>query len=208
MDERKGIKPGHKPHTQLEDDVTAHLEHLGCLVDSAPYHDKMNPRIVQILQNTYAPTALYLRSRADRIAIHPRHRVVFEWEAKTHNSSKYHDCCIEALPVCVHLALVHLGVKCLYVYRDPQRGYDTGFWVSNLSLIRAILIPTPRWTAKQIEWFQQQFAVYFPNTPISKIGKTLGTDDPFLIIDESEIMQMPHWKKLIESEINHGNGRN
>lgn len=192
------IKPDYEPHANLETDVTQYLESNGYIVDSAPYHDKMDKSIIKVLQNIYTPTGLYLRGRADRIAVKRNPPTVFEWEAKTHKSQSRHDCVIEALPICTHLIHAkYLAVRCLYVYRNPFKNQDFGFWVHQIPPIRIIMIPG-RWNKIQRQHFEQVFNLILPQVKVVSIGRTRGTDDPFLIIDESEMKKLPHWKEAIQ----------
>lgn len=195
------ITPDYRPHAQLEKDVTSYLESSGFIVDSAPYHEKMKPQIIKTLQNIYTPTALYLRGRADRIAIKKYPPSVFEWEAKTHQSRKYGDWCIESLPLCTHKIIYDLlGIRCLYVYRDPFRGYDSGFWIKNIPTVRELKMP-PRWNSNNSlkMYFLKVFKKIFPNTNISDMSYApAGSGDPFVIIDESIVKKLPHWKNLID----------
>jgi hypothetical protein len=195
------VLPDYEPHAALEEDVTSYMKSIGFLVDSAPYHDKMNSEIVQALQYIYAPTALYLRGRADRIAVHRNPPLVFQWEAKTHISQRWHDCCLEALPFCHHISSARLDVECLYVYRDPFKNRDVGFWVSSYPDIREIKIPTSRWSDEQLHYFEFQFRQFLPGTRINRLRRTKGSDDPFLIIDEKVIASLPHWKTVIDDKL-------
>jgi hypothetical protein len=195
------IGPDDPNHQALENSVTEYLKSVGYFVDSAPYHDKMYDEIVRALQNIYTPTALYLRSRADRIAVRSNPPSVFEWEVKTHASAARHDCTLEAYPICVHI-LKHrfLGVRCLYVYWDPIRNYNVGWWIHQMPPIKVIMIP-PRWRDEQIEWFESLFTEILPDIDIVPLKKlTKGSNDPFLIIDEKSIRELPHWKGLISND--------
>lgn len=190
------ISPSNRAHQALEKDVEQALSALGFLIASATYHSVLPSEVKDRLQNTYTSTALYLRGRADRIAIHKELPLVFEWEAKTHSSTLWHDMTIEALPLCHHLAEAQLGVRCLYAYRNPYKKHNVGFWISDMPPIREIKIPI-RWTEATQEWFAQQFRRFMPQVPISILENCRGSRDPFVIIDQSEIEKMPHWNMLI-----------
>ena len=190
---------GHKPHQELELDVTRYLEENGYLVDSAPYHEKMLKPIVHRLENIYTPTALYLRGRADRIAVHIHRDTVFEWEAKTHGTSQWHNMAIEALPLARHIHKAEFDVKTLYCYRDPTRGYEIGFWTNNIPSIWKVVMPTRRWPEELIHWYEEQISIWYPGIQIQRIrGTNKGSNDPFVLIKESIVKVLPHWKKLIE----------
>jgi len=182
----------------LEADVTQYLKSKGYAVDSAPYHNKMDKSVVNILQNIYTPTALYLRGRADRIAVRASPPIAFEWEAKTRMDRKYCDCVLEALPLCTHLLHArNLDTRCLYVYRNLFKSYDVGFWVHQMPPVHVIVIPS-RWNELQKQYFKEVFKLALPQVRIEFRGKTKGSGDPFLIINESEIKKMSHWKELIQ----------
>jgi hypothetical protein len=46
-------------------------------------------------------------------------------------------------------------------------------------------------------WFRQAMADFLPGVRIIDIGRTQGTDDPFVVIDESTLRQLPDWRDLI-----------
>jgi len=194
------ITPNTVPeHGRLEHDVMAFLSEHGFLFGSATYHDVMDPLLVNRLQSVLTPTTLRLRTRADRVAVHRRHGLAFEWEAKTHAGSKYHNMALEVYPLCAHLAESDMDVRCLYVYRDQDRGYDVGFWVHNpLDIpVRAVKVPT-RW---QNHWFAAWIVAkvqeWWPEVPIDPINWRSGSGDPFILIDESVVREMSDWRDLI-----------
>ena len=123
------IKPDYKPHSDLQDRVSTYLISRGFVVDDAPYHEKMTREVSDRLKQQRNPTALYLRGRADRVAVHKILDLSFEWECKTHSSRKYSDICIEAMPFFHHRSRYEMsGVKCLYIYENPFNGESYGFW--------------------------------------------------------------------------------
>ena len=129
----------YKPHKNLEDDVTDYLLDKGFIVHQSTYHEVMPRVLARILSLRFSLTALYLRGRADRIAIHRELPIEFEWEAKTHARKDKRDLTIEALPLVHHMAKSRLGVDCLYAAR--VHGKDVGFWVSNLPEIKCVFLP-------------------------------------------------------------------
>jgi len=198
------ILPGGPEHKKLEEDVQDFLQERKFIVTEATYHTVL-PTIARVrLQEVYSPTALYVRGRADRIAIHKRRDIVFEWEAKTHESEEYHDMTLEALPLCHHLIKAQLDVECLYVYRNPHKNHEVGFWIRDLPAIRNIMIPERRWSSEQVNWFESQFRSLLPETKIIRITRSRGTGDPFLIIDESVVSKLFHWKDCIYSILGEG----
>lgn len=196
--ESLNILPGGQ-HSELESDASEFMERRGYFVDiKATYHERLPRRIARLLGFRYDPTSLYLRARADRIAVHQTLPIQFEWEAKTHRSIKYHDMTIEALPLIYHLRKAELGVKCLYIYRDkyfdPVR--DIGFWVDQMPPIRMAMIPE-RWEGDIGDWYFELITRHLPGVRVQRGGHTAGTDDPFVIIDESYLLDLVDWRQLI-----------
>lgn len=196
------INPEYEPHKVLEERVKEYLIEKGFFVVQAPYHTTMPDSIVKLLGRRNSPSSLYLRGRADRIAIHRIKEIEFEWEAKTHYSQNKHDMTIEALPLAFHLAKAQWGVRCLYIYWNPFTDHEVGFWMHELPDMRVILIPRNRWDENHRLWFQGIFRHHFPGVPVSApIIRSDGSLDPFAIIDESVFDTLPHWKELIDLEL-------
>jgi len=193
-------------HKELIKDVTDFLRQLEFRVDSAPYHKKMEQEITGVLQYMDDPTSLYLRGRADRIAVLEDPPLVFEWEAKTHENKDKHDMLLEALPLAFHVLKAQYGVKCLYVYRNPHRDHQVGFWVHEIPDIRVIIIPRNRWDENKRLWFRGIFRDCFPGIHTSEplLRGCPGSYDPFAIIDESIVSTLLHWRELIDLEISNG----
>jgi len=181
----------------LEETVKEFLTAHRFLTDEATYHSVMQPEISLRLSRIYTPTALYVRGRADRIAVHKEQDIVFEWEAKTWYESRKHNMALEALPICHHLVSAELGVKCLYAYRDSKCGYDVGFWIHELPPVQVIFIPG-RWDSQMIEWFKNQFRMIFPLVETRQIEVKRGSSgDPFIIVNEEDVKKLPDWRDLI-----------
>lgn len=190
-------------HAVLEKDVTAFLESHFYVTDAATYHEVFSAQMVERLKYQSNLTAQYVRTRADRLAVHHNH--CFEYEIKTHvrKDPRYQDMTIEALPMCHHIAKVQLGVSCLYCYRNPHsnNGTDHGFWVSDLPPVACIFIP-PKWSSEQIAKFESIFGQYLPEIKIVRLRKhTRGGGDPFIKIEQSVVATLPHWKDLIQEEL-------
>lgn len=189
-------------HNTLEIDVTEYLERNEFYVDDWTYHTRLPKPIARLLSIRFDATSLYLRARADRIAIHKELPVVFEWEAKTHESRRKHNIALEALPLIHHMSKAKLGVKCLYVYRDdkidPIR--EVGFWVHGLPPIDVVMIPD-RWAEEEVRWYRSVIEQGLPGIHIVENIAVGGTGDPFVIINEDYIDYLPHWQDLIEAEL-------
>lgn len=194
------IKPGFGPHRELESEVKEFLHSKGFLTGDLTYHTKLPRKISRVLQRRYGPTALYLRGRADRLAIHKFRSIEFEWEIKTHDNENKHDCLLEALPLIHHLSKAKLDVKCLYIFKNPYMGYECAFWVSDMPSMRVSWIPSNGWSEMQKDWFRGHLKEWFS---IDLVEKPIyrGSRDPFVIIDESEIKKLPHWQTVINDLI-------
>lgn len=151
--------------------------------------------VTEILSRRWSMTALYLRGRADRIAIHKTKPIEFEWEAKTHHNPRYSDLTIEFLPLVHHISKVKLGVKCLYVFNI--NGVDGGFWAHDLPQIRQIHFPPRVEYNLTRKFIMPLMKSYFPNASIYE-SVVNGSNDPFVIFDKSVIGKSRHWKELID----------
>jgi len=174
--------------------VNEYLEGLGYLTGSFAYHDVMPLPIKNRLQYLFTFTSLYIRGRADRVAVHKSSNDVFEYEVKTHNK-KGNDLLIELLPFLHHLNKSRLGVRCLYIFNvQNQQG---GFWIDKYPPIRIVMIPSnDHWHDLQNELYKMSVGI-LPDIKIVKVGEVNGSGDPFLIIDKVEIAKLPHWKEII-----------
>lgn len=104
---------------------------------------------------------------------------------------------IEALPICIHRLHCQIDAKCLYVYRDPFEDFECGFWVHDMPPVKVILIPQ-RWGHAWAEWFRGQFAKFLPDVDIIETGANGGSGDPFLLIEENAVKQLPDWRGMID----------
>lgn len=188
-------------HDQLETDVAAYLAQAGYLTGDATYHNVMPHSIKARLTTLYDPTSLYVRYRADRVAVHTTDPVVFQWEAKTHKTRNMHDLTIALAPLVFHLANAERGVRCLYVYRDAERGYEAGFWAQRgmLPTVREIVWPDNhrREFTPYVNEMQMELGV-----PVRNIGRTAGSGEPFVVVDEQVVRYLPDWRLLIDEQNN------
>jgi hypothetical protein len=169
------------------------------LGDEATYHSALTADVSLLLANRYDLTSLYLRGRADRIAIHSTLPVTFEWECKTHLSTKYQDLTLELLPLMHHLVKAALGVECLYCCRNPHTGQDCGFWAAEIPAVRDVWIP-PRWPQANRELLKTRARRRFPAARLME-RTTAGSKDPFVIIAEPTVVALPDWRALIENRL-------
>lgn len=185
----------HEPHKTLETRVKSYLEERGYYVHEATYHATLPEKMSQLLSRRFDMTSLYLRARADRIALHLMIPVQFEWEVKTHANPRYNDLTIELLPLAHHMAKAELGVQVLYVFN--VNGREGGFWVHKMPPARVIFLP-PRAEYNPFLWhFRNICAKYFRNVPVQE-KEVNGSRDPFVIFDKAEIAKLRHWQDLID----------
>lgn len=188
----------YEPHAILESGAAKYLQDLGFYIHESTYHSIMPQILKDILTRRFSFTSLYIRGRADRLAIHSNLPIEFEWEAKTHNNIKYNDLTLEALPLIHHISKSKLGVECLYIAR--VHNHEFGFWIDKMPPIRNIFLP-PRSIYDPIrDKLKIIFKDYFPNKEIYE-WRTGGTNDPFIIIDSEEINKLPDWRELVISRI-------
>ena len=193
-----GVTPREEEHIKLQNEVGEYLQSLGFWIDSATYHDRLAKERADHLSGIYSLTALYIRGRADRIAVHSTRNVVFEWEIKTHKSPDKTDMSFEALPFMHHVQQGQLGVKCLYIYRNPfpNQILDIGFWIHDMPPIEAILIPdNPYYSSETHALIEETAQKLLFRT--NRTRPTKGSNDPFALVEEKYVRCLPHWKNLI-----------
>jgi hypothetical protein len=189
------INTNHPGHVTLEQEVIAQLQASGFYTSASTYHETMPPELVQVLQRRFSITALYLRSRADRCAVHKIQPVEFEWEVKSHANPRYDDLTLEFLPLITNAERQRLyGVKCLYIFRVNK--IEGGFWSWPLPDIREL-----RYSPRQ-EW-QEHRGLILHLASFYGIHKVIekavsGSGDPFVVIDESVIRKMHRWEVLVD----------
>jgi hypothetical protein len=183
-------------HAWFENRLIERLESMGFAVSSAAYHEILSDKAQSQLSRNYSAGGLYLRLRADRIAI--RDDMAFEFEPKTHENHKYCDMTIEALQLMHHVNKLSLGVDCLYAYYNPNEALAVGFWVSELPPIRGAYIPenTPYWQDAVTVVREQGFPLLSVDFKTS--GPTGGSGDPFLIIDHAEVRKLRNLKDILD----------
>lgn len=183
-------------HTTLESEFDAYLRSLGFLTFAAPYHETMPPEIQRRLQFRDSYTSLYLRARADRVAVHETLPLEFEWEVKTHDNSRYADLCIELLPFLHHIQKANLGVRCLYVFRIPHTSFDGCFWVHRRPPVREVWI-----TSRAGSSLAAKAAQLIPEARIVQRDPRGGTKDPFVIIDKAQVSQQKNWRVAVQQVV-------
>lgn len=184
-------------HNQFEQGVKDWLAGLGYRIFQTTYHETLPDDVQAFLRNRHTPTALHLRQRADRMALHPQLDIDFEFDVKTTTNSRYKNISLEMLPLAQHVMDARIfGVRCLYIHRDPFQDREIGFWAHDLPAIDWIGIPD-RWTGETFRFYLNVSQHNFPNVPIRPTSWNGGSGTPYVIINEGTVEQIPHWKTLI-----------
>lgn len=190
-------------HAQFQFVVSEFLQSEGFLTPAQiTYHEAWSGsdlKAKEILQNRFSRTALNLRTRADRIAIHGELECEFEWEVKTKPArSAYDDLTCEALPLCFHILKSRLGVRCLYAVRHCRTGREFSFWADDefAKAVKSVKVPM-RWSHIDIANYCADFHALFPNAAVNTMPRTNGSDDPFILVAAADTLTLPDWKDSI-----------
>lgn len=191
-----------KSHDKLEKEVTDYLWRKGFWVANLTYHENLIDAQSKALSKRYSPTALYLRTGADGIAVHNENLIEFEWEVKTGGAmSNAKNMFLEMLPLVFHRRKAELGIRCLYAYRNCNLPYEIGFWVRDMPEIDAIIIPS-RWNEIQKQYFVDIAKRHFPYIkldvhPSDKDYR--GSGDPYIRCPYWKVKRLPHWTYFIDN---------
>lgn len=188
----------HVQHDTFENEVTAWLESQDFFCHSATYHNTLPEPMTHRLQHCWTETAMYLRGRADRVAVHKVQPFVFEYECKTHDRPDKPNMALELGPLGFHLAKARYGVKCLYIYR--HNGRECGFWIHEMPPARVVMIP-PKWTEDGMKYYAKFAAEFFPGVNVVSGLNSRGSGDPFVIVDASEVARLHDWHDLVGVEM-------
>jgi len=185
-----GFAQRNKLHEEFETEVSQHLENGGWKTHSLVYHSNVDPQLAELLAEAQqvSPTAIYVTSRSDRIAIHPKHHRVFQFELKTHLPDSPPNMAIEALPLAFHSQVSRMGVRVMYICRNYKTGREYGFWCNAIPAIDRIMIPLRRWNATMIAYYRGVFELAFPGVKIvawDAFGN--GSGDPFALISPASL---------------------
>jgi len=186
-------------HDSFENRVYATLEHDGFIVRDLTYHTHLDTETVARLRCIRTPTALLIRTRADRVIIHQTEPIVAKIEIKTSGCTDG-SFAIEAFPLAVHIIEAKIiGAACLYACFQHAIQHEFGFWINEIpQYITGIYVP-PEWHA-----FAEQHSNWlrcaFPNTPIRRLrNSTQGSNTPYAIIASSAIRSMAHWQTVLHN---------
>ena len=183
------ITPDFVPHKRLEQTATDYMQERGYVVTEQTYHKSLPKNVIEMLTRSHEISSLYIRARADRLAVSDPQR--FEFEVKTHSNPRYSDLTLEVLPLMVHMAKIDF-IDCLYVCLVNK--CEFGFWVSDLPPVRCIFVPNiskNSFIAPLVKTFAQKLGIGVLNK------SSAGSGDPFMIIDASIIQSLPNWRDLV-----------
>lgn len=202
------VTPDDPNHKNLEDRIKDFLIEHDFIIKSVTYHELYSEEMKNRLTQIYTPTSLYIRTRPDGIAVHRRLPIVFEWDAKTREDQIGKDCLLEIFPIISHLVNARsLGVRCLYCWHHIYTGDECGFWFQDLPKISSIHFPD-RWQGRERRGFQKLFDDFFPKVRVIPTEQGIGSGDPYVVIDRSEIKKLSHWQTLILEIIEREERRN
>jgi hypothetical protein len=166
-------------HQELEHDVITYGTTHGWQMGAGTYHSVMPERTIRALQCCWDPTALHVRARADRVAV--KDQFCLLWEGKTNSGSKDR-ALFEALPLAFY---VWNELRCLYIYRDVVRGYESAFWTTRLPEFFEILIP-PRHPELHPH-YRAMFARVWPSIQVTDFVPVNGSGDPFIAVTRDRL---------------------
>jgi hypothetical protein len=184
-------------HDSFESRVYAELERSGFVVRDLTYHAHLDEELVARLKRVRTPTALLVRTRADRIAVHRTQPVVAKIEVKTSGYANG-SFAIEAFPLAVHILEAKMvGAACLYICFQRTIRHEFGFWADEIQKhIMGIYVP-PQWHAF-IDEYPDWLRCAFPDTPIRRLRhSTLGSNTPYVMIAPSVVRSMAHWQTVL-----------
>ncbi len=192
---RRRITPANAVHHRaLQDEVVEFLKSQSVYIWEWTYHDSLPASVVDDLTKQSNPTALFLRTRADLVAISKLESVLIEIKSIPRN---HKNLAVEALPLAYHVAMHQLmGVLCLYIFRDHQ-GREGCFLASRnrLPRISCIIIPESV-PVKQASWYGEIFQENFPGVPIRRVPSVSGSGDPFAIIQHQDL-PFSDWRETL-----------
>ena len=185
-------------HDLFETHVYNELERDGFIVRDLTYHTHLDDETKTRLKYIRTPTALLIRTRADRIILHQTKPIVAKIEVKT---SGYHNgnFTIEAFPLATHaIEATMMNVPCLYICYHTHTQHEYGFWIPQIiPHIQRIFIPPPwhTFTQENEHWLLNAF-------PHAKLYyqeyNTRGSNTPYIRIPEPITKTLSHWKILIQ----------
>jgi hypothetical protein len=188
-------------HDQFYEFVRSYLNDNGYEAVSSTYHEHWGTMAQRLIKDKYDPTSLYVRFRADNVAISHDSKRTFQWDAKTNQSPQYENMSLELLPLIIHKVIwEQLAVDTLYCYYDFTRKKHSGFWMHNFPLISRIIVPSDRQKSPHSEWLKALIEKQFPNIPMTFSYSVKGSGTPFVLIPAETVKHLPDWKDLVKEQ--------
>ena len=184
-------------HDSFESRVYAELEQRGFVVHDLTYHTHLERETVDRLKRIRTPTALLVRTRADRIAMHQTMPLVAKIEVKTSGYANG-SFALDAFQLATHIIEAHtLGAQCLYICFQRTVNYEFGFWASEIrDRIAGIYVP-PYWHGFVRE-FPDWLLSAFPDAPVRWLTyETQGSNTPYVLMSPSTVRSLGHWQTLL-----------
>jgi hypothetical protein len=189
-------------HDTFLDGVTDCLHSHGYETGEVTYHEALQGRPLDALRKCESITAHYIRTRADRFAVHPVSGECFQYDAKTCQKFNPGDILLEALPVALHATHSKWGIECLYCYQDRPRDAEYGFWVNEdlTQIVSRVFFPRKRWGDRMhvMRSMELSMSPVFPNAEF-RLCNNGKSGDPFCVIDASHLSTMPHWRDILNA---------
>lgn len=193
------INPDHVQHADLIKEFEDYIKTQNCIIIPTGYESMYLNSTIKLLQRNFTPEILEIRTHPDGIVKHKFiDSIIFNVEFKT-ETGKYPNLSLELIPFINNKKYFkEKKIDCLYVVKVKNKDY--GFWSSNTPYIARIIIP-PRYYEKDLGfWVENLCKQYYPEIEIER-NPSSGSNDPFLIIHEKNLNNLPDWRKLIELEI-------
>ena len=189
-----------KDHAEFEKEVYEWLIAEGWIIPPQPtYHEYMPQEIRDELSTMYDLSSQYVRTRADRLAIHLSRGLTVEWEVKTApNDPKKANFTIEALPLAHHINKSRLGARCVYVLKHFLHGTECGFaaYPGGVPKIENVTFPEKCDRYSAHDEYVRRLRPVFPDVEFREHAKVGGSGDPFVFIKRSTLASLPHWKDI------------
>lgn len=197
------ITPDDPLHERLLGRVDGWLTENGFLLSSTTYHDAWPASMIDLIKNRWSATALYLRGRADRLAVHRELPLEFEYEAKACRPTRP-NLAIEALPLMHSLDRAKRHVRILYACTD-QKGADRGFWCHKPPSFSRMFLPENAYRNR---------ARYYGGLLAAEFGKPKtiapvreGSGDPFILVREADLLRLASWQKLVAEALHQSSNK-
>lgn len=182
-------------HAQLMADIGDVLESCDFETHEMTYHSRLPPETVHRLRLLDTNTALAIRNRADRFALHRSLPICFEYDGKTRNPrTRAENCAVDAIQLAHHILKARLGVQILYCYRDIGLDIDVGFWCHALPRISCVMM-TER--GESIAGLAGYLRGVYHDVQFAYTPSTNGSGMPFVLIDRAVIQELPSWRMEI-----------